>query len=281
MEKFPKMKTNEQVISELKELITDKVKGLDDKLTNLKVTIDEVIKNTNTNTTNISKLEKNFKEHKGECETDRLSLRKMIRVNDQKKLANDIVLKGFPHDKFDVNEVKQNIATICQIEHGYNDYYKFSRNIGKDKETNEPIIIYLMTLSFVSNLDKKKVFKVLKEKGHWLLADLLSNCEGDEKEAVIWVENSMTVENLKIRKRLLELKREAKIVGFMMRSGLFIVKVNQKDGTVATFNIFELSRLNEIFPEKKKRTRTSDTLSPSNPGTSQNAKQFKSVSGNK
>lgn len=82
----------------------------------------------------------------------------------RKRLANDIVLKGFPTDKFEEHEVKQNVAASCATEYGFNDCYKFSRQIGFDKDTKEPRSIHIVTLSFISHLDKMRVFKNWKIK---------------------------------------------------------------------------------------------------------------------
>jgi regulator of replication initiation timing len=275
--------TNDIDAPNMKKLL-DAIKASSDDLsaqiTGLKVTIDTIQSSVNTNTTKIKDLEESLEKHKSTCDNDRQQLRKMVRTGEQKRLENNIVLKGFPSSKFDVNEVKQNLAAICGLENGYNNYYKFSRNVGKDKETNEPIWIHHMTLSFISLMDKSKVFKTIKEKGNLLLSDLLSQCDDKEKGVHIWVENALTIENLQMRKRLLELKREGKIAGFMMRSGLYVIQHKTADGQQETYNVYEMSQLNQRYPmprvgdNNNKRVRKSDSQSPSIPPAGKQQKKF-------
>jgi hypothetical protein len=240
------------ILDKIQTTANDLEKRLSDKITNLTETISSIQKTTTTNTSNIIKLEEKFNKHKTTCDNDRQLLRKMTRTVDQKRLVNDVVLKGFPNGAFDEKEVMQNVAASCGMENGFNDCYKFSRNIGVDKQTNEPRWIHVVTLSFISHMDKMKLFARLKEEGHFMLPDLITECDEGEKSTQIWIENALTIENLKIKKRLLQLKRDGKIVSFTMRSGLFVVQHKSLDGQMKSFNVYELSHLQRIFPQTEK-----------------------------
>jgi hypothetical protein len=242
-------------------------KKISEEMNNLKVTLGDMKKSIATNTTTIKKLDTKFEKHKNTCNNDRDFMHKMMRTSDQKMLSNDIVVKGFPTSQFDEHEVKQNIAAACSTEFGFNDCYKFSRQIGFDKDTKEPRFIHIVTLSFISHLDKMKVFNKLKDQGHFLLSDLISECPKDQQDQKIWIENALTIENLTLKKSLLQLKREGKIEGFAMRSGLFVVTTKDGNGRAVVNNFSELSQLHRVFPmtdniRNEKRGRPSDSASP-------------------
>jgi hypothetical protein len=256
-------------ISDLKATFTKK---LEDEIGKIKITIDAMQNSVTTNTDNIKKLDEKITKHQNACESDRKYVRKLTRTVDQKRLENDIVLKGFPNSEFDEQEVMQNIAAICGTTSGFNNCYKFTRKVGTDKETNLPILIHIVTISFVTHMDKMKVFGRLKDQGHFLLSDLITQCENKDKQQKIWIENSLTIENLKIKKFLLLLKRESKILGFTMRSGLFLAQRKDEFGQEAIFNVCEISQLYQMFPKystenekEKKRARQSDSSDPATP----------------
>lgn len=204
---------------------------------------------------------------------------KLAKRTAQTILKNAIVIRGFPNNEFDEHEVAQNIITICDLKHGFDDCYKFSRNIGIDRETNVPRNIYIMHLSFLSNMDKIKVFKRLKESGHFTLNQLLATCPDDLKSHQIWIDHALTHENLQIRKLLMSLKRDEKIERFALRSGTFVLTIKNADGSVKTVTVCELEQLNKWFPvdpsqeakSKRPRPRHSDSSSPSSthPATKQ------------
>lgn len=193
---------------------------------------------------------------------------KLVRTNAQNLLKNAIVIRGFPDNNFDVNEIAQNITAICDIKHGFNECYKFSRNIGQDQKTKAPKYIHIMHMTFISNVDKEKVFIKLKQKGHFVLGELLASCSEDRYSHQVWLEHSLTLENLKIRKQLLSLKRIGAIEKFVIRSGMFLVTQSNQHGKEKTFVVNELDQLIKMFPEEvqqetnNKRPRQSDSVSP-------------------
>lgn len=140
-------------------------------------------------------------------------MHKLVRQLDQKQSENGIVIKGFPNNNYDEQEIKQNLLSMCELVSGVSDCYKFSINIGTDKQTKQPRFAHMMVLTFVANSDKAKLIAMLKEKGHFMFGDLSSTCPVDLRESKIWGENRLSRENLQIRKRLLELKREGHVEG--------------------------------------------------------------------
>lgn len=234
---------------------------LDNGLMNLKGTIDDMQETIATHEKSIKKIDTKLHKHITESESDKNLTHKLIRAVDQKRLSNGIVIKGFPTANFDPHEVKQNIVSTCGVEMGFNECYKFSRMIGKDKDTQQPVYIHMMMVTFLSQLDKSKVFERLKENGHFLLKNLVSSCDNKDMDTKIWIENRVTIENLKLRKRLSQLKREGKIDNFMMRSGTYIISYIDSFTNRRSLGIYEVSQLDEIFPENSKR-KVSDSSSP-------------------
>jgi ribosome biogenesis protein Nip4 len=258
-------------------------KKVESEIEALKVNMEALDTSVKQNKSKIEKVEAALNSHKKAYELDKKLTRKLIRQTAQRTLDNDIILKGFPDSNFDFNEVMQNITSICNLQHGYNNSYKFSRNIGINKETQEPMIIHLMSLSFISKMDKDKVFAKMKAEGHFLLGDLLSTATEDNKLSQIWVEHKLSLENLAMRKRLLQIKRDGKIEGFVMRSGIFIIQQKDAAGNIFKLSISEMNQLNEYFPEPKnnsdnntnpKRLREPNSSSPPTP----HSKAYKAVS---
>lgn len=256
----------------LEKKVESEVKNLKDELNIVKTEVTQ-------NSYKIAMITEDLERHKTECEGSDSSSRKLLRQTDQKLLENDILLKGFPDDSSDTNEVKQNLAAICNIEYGFSNSYKFSRVIGNDKKTKQPITIHMMSFSLISKLDKEKILRKVREEGHLTLGDLLTNCPPDAKSKQIWIDHKLTRENLALRKRLLQLKREGLIDGFTMRSGLFLASRKDSTGRSSTFSITEYSDLLKQFPEatqiNSKRSRDHDSSSPATP--SQNSKLSKVV----
>lgn len=253
--------------------VETEVKNLKDELRTVK---SEVTRNTN----NIAALKEDLDLHKSNCEGGDTS-RRLLRQTDQKLLDSDIILKGFIDDSADIDEIKQNLSAICNIQQGFSNSYKFSRTIGLDKKTKKPIDIHMMSLSFVSKLDKEKVLTKIRDEGHLLLGDLLTQCPSDAKTNQVWIDHKLTRENLALKKRLLQLKREKLIDGFSMRSGLFVAKQKDATGRPLSFTASELSELLKQFPESTKNTKRHRSENSSSPSTPNPDGKFAKVVNNK
>lgn len=258
------MANNEEVLMRVQETLLSAIGKNTKMLEDMKTEMSGMRKAIDVNSIEIKKVDGKIETLRKEFHKDRNHMHKLIRQLDQKQSQNGIVIKGFPDNKFDEEEIKQNISTMCEFISGFSECYKFSINIGKDRETNEPRFAHMMVLSLVSMSDKTRLFETLKKQGHFMLRDLSSSCPVDMMETKIWIENRLSRENLQIRKRLLELKNEGLIEGFTMRSGLFLV---QQKGADTKFTVFEMIQLDQMFPteddgKSTKRNRVQDTPSP-------------------
>lgn len=259
-------------LSEILKAIGTSSQILEDKLTkkidSFKEEFNELHKKVDKNTQQLSQVQKKIAK-----QGEKLFITsKLARTNAQNLLRNGIIIKGFPNGAFDENEVIQNILSICGVTHGLNEFYKFTRNIGSDRDTDTTKQVHNMSLNFISYMDKLKVFTKLREKGHFTLGELTVSCPEDQKTLRIWVDHSLTIENLKLRKELLALKRDGYVTSFTLRSGLFLVKHNDPRGIEKVSTVYECAQLDSMLPQvpqNSKRTRPSDSISPSNSPSAQ------------
>lgn len=247
-------------------LATD-VKKILEAMKTLQTDVTEMKSAIKDNVMRVNQLETKLNNHVNECECESKTSRKLIRTIHQNNLKNDIILKGFPDGNFDVNEVKQNIIASCAIENGLNHCYKFSRSFGIDKSTKQRKQVHFIALSFISSIDKAKVFTKLKSDGHFTLGDLVAGCPNDEKTVKIWVEHSVTPENLIIRKSLSQLKKDGTVDKFSLRSGIYVIEYKDLTGKNLKATIYESSQLEDMFKfsSERKRGRSSSSTSPNGP----------------
>lgn len=251
------------ILDEIKKSSQEVEQRITSNLDNVKKEIRALRNASEKNATIITGIERTIEKH----ETKITNTTKHVNKLSQNQLKNSIVIRGFPNNNFDEHEVAQNITTICNLQYGFDECYKFSRNIGNDSKTNKAKHIHIMRLSFISNTDKNKVFQRLKEKGHFTLSQLLASCDEELRLHQIWIDHSLSKENLLIQKQLLILKREAKIEKFVMRSGTFVMTFKDCKGDVKTAAVYESEQLEEWFSMNPdglngKRPRGSDSSSP-------------------
>lgn len=143
--------------------------------------------------------------------------------------------------------------------------------------TNSPAILEMIARQTTQNTNTSctchsfRTSTKVKHKGHFMLGELLADCAEEKKSHQRWVDHSLTIENLKIRKQLLKLKRAGTITKFMMRSGMFLSTHSNSQGIEKTLVVHELDQLNKMFPEVQqqemntKRSRPSGSTSPNTP----------------
>lgn len=255
---------SEPTMQELLEAIKSSKTELSEKIDSIDLALTTMQRQVNVNSDEISNNKTEIRNLRDELETERRQLRREVKSLQQKQVANGVLLKGFPSCDFDPGEVLQNLSTLACFVAYVSEYYKFSVNIGIDKNTKKPRKIHMMSITFSTQSDKSKLFDLIKSQGHLMLKDLIHTADNTQGLDKIWVEHKLTTENLLIRKRLLELKREGKIEGFKMRSGLFIV--GGKNGQQIP-SIYDIDQLDSVFPassqEKELRNKKRDRESKS------------------
>lgn len=222
-------------------------------LKEIRASIDELRTKVDDHTTDISKLKEDIAAVQELTDSEQFRNHQLLRSIEQKQLSNDIVLKGFPDTSFDIAEVSQNLKALCSFASGFNDAYKFSVNIGLDKATKAPRHAHMMSLSCAALADKNKLFATLKANGGITLGDLVTGYTEDQRRAPIYIDHRLTSENLSIKKRLLELKRAGMILGFTLRSGIFVVKFTDQRSDLSVFEMWQLDR---AFPNKENSAST-------------------------
>lgn len=222
------------------------LKKTTDALDTIKAELNEMHSSVASNTAKINRLEHDQGETRDALKGELEELRRKVAIMAQK--ANDVslIVKGFPLDTYDADTVITNLIKHFNLDGGANDYYKFSRNIGVDRETNQEKVVHMLSVNLNHTNDRVKIFQQLKANGTITYKDLIPDCDNNLATTTIHIENKLSVENLKIKKRLLELKRMQAIEKFFMRSGLFIIKLQGANETQA---IYSPEQLNELFPE--------------------------------
>lgn len=250
------------------EQLTAKVNENSNELQAIKASITSLDSDVTRNKQNISQLEEDMTEVRTLIDNEQYFMHKMVRALDQKQWAKDIVMKGFPNENFDENEIQQNLAAICGFKQGFAGSYKFAINIAPDKRTKQPRKAHMMNVSLASINDKDKLFRRLKEQGNLTLGELTADCTEEQKQLPVWIDHRLTPENLDIKKRLLDLKREGLIESFVLRSGNFVVQAKNPREKIT---IFEMWQLEKMFPKPEnsssrvKRGRDDDSSSNENP----------------
>lgn len=201
--------------------------------------------NVSSNTAKIDQLGQKIAEATEEQKEEADLLRKRMAALEQRLLASSLIIKGFPTANFNVETVIKNLSDHFKLSAGVQASYKFSINVGLHRDTKQQKFIHMLAVTLNSDNDKMKIFQKLKADGNLLLKDLISDCDGDSAQIPIFIENKLSFENLRVKKRLLELKVTGAITKFFMRSGLFII---QYPNTTETRSIYSLTQLEAMFP---------------------------------
>lgn len=254
-------KKSEEVL--LRQMRSDKLElnatldGIRNDLTQMKTSIDG-------NTTRINQLEQQLGETAEEQKDEIEQLRMKIASVEQKALSTSLILKGFPNNSFDVEKVVKNLSKHFNLTAGVRQSYQFSIDVGTDRLTNQPKVNHMLAISLNTENDKQKIFQKLKADGNILLKDLMKRADDDtmdsddkqaEEEAAdsddslattpIFIESKLSLENLRIKRRLLELKRSGAITNFIMKSGLFLIHYPR---SAEKRIIYCMAQLDALFP---------------------------------
>lgn len=222
------------------------LKKTNDALDTIRSELNEMHSSVVSNTARISRLELDQGETRDALKGEIEDLRRKVAIGSQKANDMSLIIKGFPDDTYDVDKVITSLIKHFNLDGGANDYYKFSRDIGEDRETKQRKIVHMLSVNLNHTNDRVKIFEQLKANGTITYKDLIEDCDDTLAPTKIHIENKLSYENLMIKKRLLELKRMNSIVKFFMRSGLFIIQLPGGNKTQA---IYSPEQLNEIFPE--------------------------------
>lgn len=254
----------------LKQMRSDKLE-LQQEMTKTNETLGDIrnelslMKNSiSKNASRIDQLEQKLGETTEAQRDDIEYLRMKIASVEQKALSTSLILKNFPNNSFDVENVVKNLSKHFKLTAGVRESYQFSINVGTDRLTKQPKINHMLAITLYSENDKQKVFEKLKADGNLLLKDLMKRADGDamdsevepaEDEAAgsedslaktpIFIESKLSLENLSIKRRLLELKQSRAITKFVMKSGLFIIHYPR---TTETRTVYSMAQLEFLFP---------------------------------
>lgn len=217
------MEKIQQESNEMKEKITK----LENELKNLKVIV-----------------EKN--EKKRESESNKI---------EQRDLSYAIVLKGFNYD-FNSETVIENFIRGLKIHGPISKYYKFDVEINK---SNKNMRAYYMQIEFTCSSDKDSVFYYLTQNGPIKCEQLDDNCPVNQRENNIHVDHALTKKNLKIQKKLFNIKKSFPKGDFQMRlrKSVYQYKLRQEKQWRMVEELDDLETFMDDVQSSNKRTRNS------------------------
>lgn len=223
-------------------------------LESIRTELTEMKSSISSNTANIDQLKQKLLDTESGMGNNLEDIRKRMAAMEQQALAPNIILKGFPSNNFSVKAVVEKLRTHFELAGGIKESYMFSREYGHDDVTKRPKISHMMAVTLTNTDDKNRIFQKLNDEGHLVLKNLLESADDEgtsdteTAKTPIYIENKLTYENLRIKKRLLELKIAGVIAKFFMRSGLFVI---EQPVTMATQIIHSMEMLDWMFPLKK------------------------------
>lgn len=228
--------------------LQEKIAKTNDTLEGIRAEFNTMKSTVALNSNNILGLEQKMVEASQENFDNTENLRMRLAALEQKSLDSNIILKGFPSNDIDIETVVNSLSTYFALTGGVKESYMFSRDLGLDRVTKKQKISHMVSVSLSTDNDKMRIFQKLKSHGHLMLKNLVPNIADDNIATIpIYIDTKLTFENLRIKKRLLELKTSGFISKFFMRSGLFVV---QHPTTSATQAIHSMHQLDFLFPEE-------------------------------
>lgn len=180
-------------------------------------------------------------------------------LNNQRRLENDVILRGFYSD-FDARVAFEKFCEIFGIESCFiNKYYKFDRIVKIEEKSTK---IYMLIISFTSLITKARIFEQIKKDGQLILEQLIEDCSDAEKNNFIYIDHCLTTENLAIKKRLYSLKKDKKITQIKYRRFFFHIQTSQG----GQFNIIrgddDIDRVLSTAPRATKRKSNFQSTQP-------------------
>lgn len=237
------MTANQQLTNNSLEKINLTLEGIKADINQIKSTVAE-------NTARVENMELQLGETSTALYNETEYLLKRISASDQQALSSDIVLKGFPSAAIDCEAIAVKLVSHFGLAGGVRECYHFSRSLGVDKSTNRPKIAHMMAVKLNNNNDRTKIFHKLRDEGHLVLKNLVESCADMEAGTPIYIDNKLTAENLRIKKRLHQLKLAGRIEKFFMKSGLYVVR---QPNSSSTATIYSYNQLQFLFPEDERR----------------------------
>lgn len=259
---FLMMQQIDSKIDSTKVQLSNKIDEFQQDIQALKCKVDE-------NEGRLTELEKSKMQTANKMAAENEILWKTVNVMRQQILDNDVVIRGFDSNNFDINEVVDSILRLCKVANSINNTYKFSINIGPDKVTNLPRIVYMLVISFGTLTDKQLLYDYTQKNGPIMMEQVIEDYQG-QKTDKLFISHRLTKENLDIRKGLLKIKKEEKISAMRFKHHLFCIQLTPQHSWT---QITGLKMLHEMFPslrpnDSRKRVRSlNTTISPSLPPT--------------